>query len=452
MTPNRRRFLSLSTSVAAAAVASSAHAAAQTASETGLDAGQLGVRAGTTDDQTAVLQRAIEQAASTRQPLFLAPGAYRAAGLTLPPGVHIIGIPGATRLIANRGKPIILSANAENVRLTGIVFDGGGQSMAKNTGLVTLVHGDRVRVTDCEFIGAPAYGLMLDRIGGEISSCTVLGVADAAIFSLDARGLSITRNRIRRAGNNGIQVWRRTQNEDGTIVADNRIDEVGAQDGGSGQNGNGINIFRAGNVTVRGNRIHDCVFSGVRGNAASGIRIVENTGTALGEVALYSEFGFEGAIIANNTIDGAGHGISVTNFNDGGRLAVIAGNILRNLAPQPHARIANENHGVGIFAEADTAITGNVIEQAARVGIMAGWGRFLRDVTVTGNVVRGAPIGVGVSVTTGAGAALIANNLISGATRGAILGMEHLDPVTGDLAKDGAVRYSQLAVSGNRVN
>jgi uncharacterized secreted repeat protein (TIGR03808 family) len=83
---------------------------------------------------------------------------------------------------------------------------------------------------------------------------------------------------------------------------------------------------------------------------------------------------------------------------------------------------------------------------------MAGWGRFLRDVTVTGNVVRNAPIGVGVSVTSGAGAALIANNLISGATRGAILGMEQSEPVTGDLSKDGAVRYSQLVVTGNRVN
>jgi uncharacterized secreted repeat protein (TIGR03808 family) len=230
------------------------------------------------------------------------------------------------------------------------------------------------------------------------------------------------------------------------------VEEIGAQDGGTGQNGNGINVFRAGNVTVRGNRVHNCVFSAIRGNAASGLRIVENACTQLGEVALYVEFGFEGAVISNNTVDGAGHGISVTNFNDGGRLAVVSSNILRNLAPQPHARIANETHGVGIYVEADTAVTGNVIEKAAQAGIMAGWGRFLRDVTVTGNVVRSAPIGIGVSVTTGAGAALIANNIISGAMRGAIVGMEHLEPVTGDLSKDGALRFSQLVVSGNRVN
>src|SRR6185295_4824569 len=163
--------------------------------------------------------------------------------------------------------------------------------------------------------------------------------------------------------------------EDGTLVLDNTIEEIGARDGGTGQNGNAINVFRAGSVTVRGNRIKDCVFSAVRGNAASNIRILDNACNTLGEVALYAEFGFEGAVIANNTVDGAGHGISVTNFNEGGRLATVQGNILRNLAPQAHARIENSTHGVGIFVEADTAVTGNVVENATVAGIMAGWGR-----------------------------------------------------------------------------
>ncbi len=450
MTMNRRHFLAASAATAAVVPASAAYAAP--AADAGLEGRQLGLRSSETEDQTTALQRAIDHAASARLPLLLPPGTLRAAGLTLPAGVQINGVPGATRLVANRPKPILASTSADNVRLNGVAFDGGGQALPKNSGLVTLANGERVRVTDCEFIGAAAYALMLDRIGGEVTGCTILGAADAAIFSLDARGLTVSRNRVRRAGNNGILIWRRANGDDGSLVADNRIEEIGARDGGTGQNGNGINVFRAGNVTVRGNRIRDCIFSAVRGNAASGMRVTENTCTQLGEVALYAEFGFEGAVISGNTVDGSGHGISVTNFNEGRRLAVVQGNILRNIAPQAHARIANEGHGVGIFVEADTAATGNVIENAARAGIIAGWGRFLRDVTVTGNVVRNAPIGIGVSVTSGAGAALIANNMISGATRGAVLGMDHMDPVTGDLTKEGTVRYSQLVVSGNRVN
>ncbi len=454
MDNERRHFLRMAGLGAGAAAlgATPVFAAPQTFVNAGLEATQVSLRPGSTEDQTAALQRAIDQAASARQPLTLSPGTYRAAGLELPPGAHISGVPGATRIIANRARPIFSSAHAGEVRISGIAFDGGGQPLPNGSGLVTLTDGERVRVTDCEFIGASCFGLALDGIGGEITGNAVTGAADAAIYSINARGLTIARNRIRRAGNNGIQVWRSERGEDGTVVADNTIEQVDSRDGGTGQNGNCVNVFRAGGVTVRGNRIRDCVFSAVRGNAASNIRILENTCSGLGEVALYAEFSFEGAIISNNTVDGAGHGVSVTNFNDGGRLAVVQGNILRNLGPQKRARIENKDHGIGIYVEADTAVSGNVVEKAARAGVMAGWGAYLRDVTITGNVVRQSAVGIAVSVVTGAGSALIANNLISGAAQGAIVGMDHLTPVTGDLAKDGATRYSQVVINGNRVN
>jgi uncharacterized secreted repeat protein (TIGR03808 family) len=82
--------------------------------------------------------------------------------------------------------------------------------------------------------------------------------------------------------------------------------------------------------------------------------------------------------------------------------------------------------------------------------VRLGWGQYLRDVTVTGNVVRDADVGIAVSVVPGAGSAVIADNLISGARRGAILGMDRRTPVTGELANDGA-RFAQLAISGNRL-
>ena len=42
----------------------------------GLDAAQMGVRAGSPDDQSASLQRAIDRAAADRVPLALPPGVY----------------------------------------------------------------------------------------------------------------------------------------------------------------------------------------------------------------------------------------------------------------------------------------------------------------------------------------------------------------------------------------
>ena len=126
------------------------------------------------------------------------------------------------------------------------------------------------------------------------------------------------------------------------------------------------------------------------------------------------------------------------------------GNLIRNLLrEQPPGSDPNDTLGIGV--EADTVVTGNVIENAQGIGIQAGWGAYLRDVAVTANVVRGADYGIAVSVASGAGTAVIANNLISGARLGAIVGMEWDKTVTGDLSKEGAERYAQLSIDGNRV-
>src|ERR1700744_5216287 len=112
---------------------------------------------------------------------------------------------------------------------------------------------------------------------GEVAGNTVSNTADNAIFSIDARGLRIAGNTVRGAGNGGILVWRSTPGDDGTLVVDNRIENVANKSGGSGQYGNAINVFRANNVMVRGNRVRNAAFSAVRGNAASNLQILGNT-------------------------------------------------------------------------------------------------------------------------------------------------------------------------------
>src|SRR5215211_2918656 len=83
----------------------------------------------------------------------------------------------------------------------------------------------------------------------------------------------VSRNIISGANTNGIEILRTAVGDDGTQVLDNRIEDVKAGLGGSGQYGNAINAFRAGNVLVRGNRIRNCDYSAVRGNSASNIQI-----------------------------------------------------------------------------------------------------------------------------------------------------------------------------------
>ena len=417
-----------------------------------LDSASFGLKPDAAEDQTRNFQRAVETAATARLPLRLAAGSYRIGEIRLPANSQVLGVRGQTKLVFTGGSASLAAQRADNVTLLGLVIDGGGRPLPDRRGLVTLAHGRSVRIEDCEIAGAGQHGLMLEGIEGIVRGNIITGAAKAGIMALDSQGLTIAQNTVRGAGNNGILVWRTLAGDDGTMVEANRIEEIAARDGGSGQNGNAINVFRAGNVIVRGNRIKTCAFSAVRANASANIAISGNHCAGLGETALYVEFGSEGAVIANNIVDGAALGVVVTNFNEGGRLAAIQGNLIRNLvARRPVGTDPNDPAGIGIAVEADAAISGNVVEGAPIAGIQLGWGQYLRDVSVTGNVIKGAPVGIAVSVAPGAGQALITDNLVQGASRGAVVGMEWKRPVTGDLAREGAGRYAQLTVSGNRV-
>jgi uncharacterized secreted repeat protein (TIGR03808 family) len=434
-----------------AAAAPASATASATISALGLDAAQMGVRAGSADDQSVALQRAIDRAAAARVPLVLPPGVYRAGALKLPAGTQLVGMRGATRLVYGGGPSLIGAEHADNISLAGLILDGSGRKLPPHEGLLHIEACRGVRIVDCAIVGAGGHGILFATVAGEVTGTTIADAADVALFSYDALGLIISRNTIANAGNNGIQMIRSAPGHDGTIVLDNRIENTNNRAGGSGEYGNAINAHRAGDVIVRGNIIRQCAFSAIRGNSASNIQITGNTVHQAGEVALYSEFGFEGAVIAHNLVDGAQTGISVANFNEGGRLAVVQGNILRNLKPKDPNPPPGDLWGVGIYVEADTTVSANVVENARDAGIAIGWGSFLRDVAVTGNVVRQAPIGIAVSVVPGAGSALISANVVTGFRRGAIIGMDHARPITGELAKDGTQPHAHLSITGNRI-
>jgi uncharacterized secreted repeat protein (TIGR03808 family) len=454
MDVNRRHLLGASAAGAAGALAMTPDAlrAVPLASTLGRDVTQYGVRPGSPDDQTRVLQRAIDEAARAQAPLVLPPGIYRTGMLRLENGTQLIGVRGATRLVFNGGASMFLGEGAGTVGLTGITLDGSGIPLPARRGLIHCLSGRDIRITDCEISGSGGNAIWLEQVSGDVSGNIITRTAATAVVSFDAQGLIVSRNSISGTNDNGIEILRTTIGDDGTLVADNRIEDIKAGPGGSGQYGNAINAFRAGNVIVRGNRIRNCDYSAVRGNSASNIQISGNSVSDVREVALYSEFSFEGAVIANNTVDGAALGVSVCNFNEGGRIAVVQGNIIRNLlAKRPIGTAPDDDAGIGIYVEADTSVSGNVIENAPSFGIVAGWGKYLRDVVITGNVIRNAFAGVGVSVVAGAGTALVNNNMISETPRGAVVGLDHARAITTDLSIEGAQRFAQVVIGTNAV-
>ena len=455
MTMDRRTVLTagLGAGLGASLAASKAQAGPrmplQPAAAEASDGDDLGLIPGAATDQAVVLQGAIDAAAARGAPLRLPPGVLRVSALTLRSGSRLIGAAGATTLEFIGGFALLSAEDCETVAIEGLTIDGAYAAFddirAGAGALISLRRCRGVSIRNTTVARSGANGIVLEACSGSVSDCTVTGAMQTGIHSLDATGLEILHNAVLDCANNGIQVWRSEPGEDGTVVANNRVARIRADGGGSGQNGNGVNVFRAGGVLVANNRISDCAYSAVRGNSASDIQIIANSCARLGEVALYAEFAFEGALIAGNLVDTAAQGISVTNFNQGGRLAIVQGNLIRNLLRREQE--PQDKRGVGISVEADSSVTGNVVEKAPTAGLLIGWGSYMRDVVATGNLIRAARVGILVSAQ--AGACLIANNMISGATDGAIRAMDGSGMPTGPDLGHAMGSKERVTIQGN---
>jgi uncharacterized secreted repeat protein (TIGR03808 family) len=418
-----------------------------------VSATDLGLIPGAVDDQSRKLQAILDVASQSNQPIFLPPGIYNVSNITFPKRVRMSGVPGASRLVNSGNGHFLLSEDGEHIELSGITIDGANRGISEYAGAALRVaNAQHVVIDNCRIHGSVETGLQVERSAGRIERSTISGARGSGIYAVENRHFAITANEVSACANGGILVHRWQEGEDGTIVSGNRVFDIGATNGGTGQWGNGINVFRAHNVMVANNRVADCAFSAIRSNSGNNVQITGNTCLRSGETSIYSEFQFEGALIANNIVDGAAIGISLANFIQGGRMAVVSGNMIRNLHASAPYKNDDQFFGIGISAEADTTITGNVIERAENFGLCLGWGPYLRDVSVSSNVIRGAPTGIAVTVVEGAGKASIANNIISGFTKGAIIGHRWKEASTGDLALLGNDGHGHLSIERNTVS
>jgi uncharacterized secreted repeat protein (TIGR03808 family) len=418
-----------------------------------LDATEVGMVAGAADDQSREFSRALTKAGESGQALFLPPGRYRIARIELPGRAHLLGVPGETRIEFSGGGYMLRARDTGLLQIEGLTLDGGGLPLDEpDSGLIDADGVDDLVLDDCVLTGSAGMGANLRDCAGRVEHCRVSEVGTVGLHVTQSRGMAVLDNVVSDCGNTGILVSRDDEGGDDTIVRGNRVSSIRARPGGTGQYGNGINISKANGVIVAGNRIDNCDFSAIRCFSSDNTQLSANLLTNSGEMAIYVEFAFEGAVVADNLIDGAAFGISMVNFAEhGGRLGVCSGNVVRNLSGVSRLPRGEPLIGTGIAAEADIAITGNVVENAAR-GIQLGWGPYLRNLVATGNVIRGVEMGIGVSVVEGSGAALISGNLISGASKGAIVGMRWKEAATGDLAEPGAETFPHLTINCNSVS
>ncbi|MFZ2101559.1 MAG: TIGR03808 family TAT-translocated repetitive protein [Oricola sp.] len=450
---NRRQFLSsLGASALSTAAPGAALAQTRLLSDASLrgtkSAAEYGVLPGLAGDQSAAFQAMLNTAATAGDAVFLPGGTYVLSGIRLPSGMLLEGVPGRTQLAHSGSGPLLQSAGSESITLRGLLIDGLGRPAGEDEGLIDLRNVDGLSIETCTLRGAGGNAVHMEGCSGALRGNTISDAGVFAIYSMDGAGLSVSGNTIRDCRNGGVVIHRSSSGRDGSIVTGNRIENTGAANGGTGEWGNAINFFRTDDVIAANNIISGSAFTAVRGNSVRRMQVIGNICRDSGETAIYAEFAFEDAVIANNTIDGAANGISATNLDSGGHGATITGNIIRNLHMTGPYEAEFPGFGTGIGVEADATVTGNVIADAPLYGINVGWGPYLRDVVISANTIRDARFGIGVSAAEGAGRALIRDNLIS-ARKSGIQAHEWGKSVASDVLTNPAEAPPNVIVSGN---
>ena len=410
--------------------------------------GDPGIAVASEADQSTRLQKAADKAVAEGRPLFLPPGRFAVSNLLLPAGLTLIGVPGQTRLVYTGGGRLASACGGRGLSIDGVIFDGANRGLGDDTtGLIDFSEIDDLSFSRCEVIGSASHGLTLSRVSGRLWQSRITGARAVGIVATEGRGLDIADNLIADCGSGGVLVQRWTAASDGTALSRNRIERIKALAGVTGGHGHGIEVFQARGVAIEMNRISGCAGAAVAIAAAADAQVTGNQCLGSGGAAIRASDAAEGAMIANNVIDGATTGLAVTGLAVAARLAAITGNMVRNITAGEPALAG----GVGIHVDADAAVTGNVVESTAGVGLRLGWGASLRNVVASANIIRNATTGIGVSVVEGVGRTVVTANLISAAPSGGIRGMRYADFVTEDLTAADPATFPGLVLEKNQM-
>jgi hypothetical protein len=229
---------------AAVALFGASQAEAALVASGGKSVADFGVELNAERDQSAAMQRAIDELAPAGHPIVIPAGMVRAGGLKLPSRAAVIGAPGLSIVVAPQGTPVFEFQGKQDVSLRGVSFIGAGL-VARECRNVT--------VADCQMLSSGGDGLICTGAGLFVTGNRASSCAGAAIW-VEGDGL-ITNNLISGPGRFGLRLggaWRL-----GTMtVMGNRIEGV--------EVGVGVSSSDAGYAFIAMNMIAGAKAGGIR--------------------------------------------------------------------------------------------------------------------------------------------------------------------------------------------
>ena len=334
-------------------------------------------------------------------PVFLPAGTYVVSNLTLPRYVRLSGVPGATRIVYGGDGHLLIGRGRRAYRT-----DRPGhrrrqpldrRSTRRASSIFSRV-APRRRSTIARSSAAARTASRFERVGGRIERSTISGRRRRRhLFGRGGRARRSPATPSPTAPMAASSCIAGSRPTTAPSSSGNRVERIAARNGGTGQNGNGINVFRADNVMVVEQR-------------RQRLRLLGDPRQQRQQPADRSQHLLAHRRDRASMPNSPSKAPSSTPTSSTARPTASRSSISTRAAAWPSARQHRAQSvdqgplpadapgfGVGITVEADTAVTGNVVENAPLYGLQIGWGPYMRNVVATGNVIRKA--GTGIAVT-----------------------------------------------------
>jgi hypothetical protein len=146
-------------------------------------------------DQSAAMQKAIDELASAGQPIVIPAGRYRLARLRLPSKAAVFGVPGLTVLVAPSGLPVFECVQGQNVSLRGVTF-AGTALIARECQTLTIC--------DCHVLSSDGDGFFCGGLGLFVANNRVSSCAKSGIW-IEGDGM-VTNNLVAGKGQFGLRL------------------------------------------------------------------------------------------------------------------------------------------------------------------------------------------------------------------------------------------------------
>lgn len=192
---DRRHFMGIVGAATALFGTAQAEAAPFPAGGFGKSVLDWGVQPNADRDQSAALQKAIDELSSMGQPVFIPAGRYLVAKLQLPANAAVFGVPGLSVLNGPKGAPVFECVNKQDVSLRGLSFIGNGLAARECRNLT---------VSECRVISSDGDGLVCGGSGLLVSNNRAASCARSAIW-VEGDGM-VTNNFISGAGQFGLRL------------------------------------------------------------------------------------------------------------------------------------------------------------------------------------------------------------------------------------------------------